>query len=107
MTLNVKLAGGATDFWLLDPVVLFFHQIGIGARAPHPTCALLLAKYLLSREAQKLSTRWGRLPTRTDVEPNPPDLRQRLAGRTIVPVVLTVDDDRKWLKLYQDTIRGR
>ena len=107
MTLNVKIGGGATDFWVLDPVVLFFHQIGVNVRAPHPKSAALLANYLLSRDAQQLSTRWGRLPTRADVEPNPPDLRQRLEGRTIVPVVLTADDDRKWLKLYQDIMRGR
>ena len=107
MTLNVKIGGGATDFWVLDPVVLFYHQIGISARAPRPKTALLFANYLLSREAQALSTRWGRLPTRDDVEPNPADLRQRMAGRTVVPVVLSFDDDRKWLKTYQETVRPR
>lgn len=107
MTLNVKIGGGATDFWVLDPVVLFYHQIGISARAPRPKTALLFANYLLSREAQALSTRWGRLPTRDDVEPNPPDLRRRMAGRTVVPVVLSFDDDRKWLKTYQETVRPR
>lgn len=107
MTLNVKIGGGATDFWVLDPVVLFFHQIGISARAPRPKTALLFANYLLSKEGQALSTRWGRLPTRDDVEPNPPDLRQRMAGRTIVPVVLSFEDDRKWYKTYQDTVRPR
>ena len=107
MTLNVKLGGGATDFWVPGPVVLFFHQIGISARAPHPNSAALLANYLLSRDAQQLSTRWGRLPTRPDVAPNPPDLRKRLEGHKIVPVVLTAEDDRKWLKTYQDIVRAR
>ena len=42
-----------------------------------------------------------------DVEPNPPDLRQRLAGRTIVPVVMSFEEDRRWLKTYQETVRSR
>ena len=107
LTLNVKLAGGATDFWVLDPVVLFFHQVGISARAPNPKTALLVANFILARETQQFSIKFGRTPTRRDVEPVPADLFKQMDGRKVVPVVLTVEDDRRWLKTYQDTVRPR
>ena len=79
----------------------------MNVRAPRPKTALLLANYLLSREAQTLSTKWGRIPTRPDVTPNPADVREKLKGHAVVPVVLSFEEDRRWLKTYQDSVRPR
>ena len=56
LTINVKLAGGPTDFWALDPVALAFGSIGINTQAPHPKTALLAANYMLSHEGQTFLT---------------------------------------------------
>src|SRR5215475_12462141 len=52
LSMNVKLAGGAIDVWALDPVTLFFGQVGVNAKAPHPNAARLAANFMLSRECQ-------------------------------------------------------
>jgi len=33
LSMNVKLAGGSIDVWALDPVTLFFGQVGVNAKA--------------------------------------------------------------------------
>ena len=71
LTLNVKLAGGPIDFFALDPVAMFFGQVGINSKAPHPNAAKLAANFLLSQQAQAFYTKFGRLPTRSDVTSNP------------------------------------
>jgi ABC-type Fe3+ transport system substrate-binding protein len=49
LTLNVKMAGGATDFWVLDPVALFYGQVGIASNAPNPNAAKLAMNFQISR----------------------------------------------------------
>ena len=36
---NVKLGGGPIEVFALDPVALFFGQVGVSALAPHPNAA--------------------------------------------------------------------
>lgn len=96
LTINMRLAGGATDFWPLDPLALFFGAVAVNVRAPHPNAARLAANFMLSREAQTLATRTGRLPTRPDVLSNPPDAIPRLTSVTSVPVDLTPEVSRTW-----------
>ena len=38
LTLNVKMSGAPTDFWLIDPVPLIFGSVGVNTLAPHPEC---------------------------------------------------------------------
>ena len=56
LTLNVKLAGGAIDFFPLDPVPLYFAQVAVNASAPNPNTARLAANFMLSRECQVFYT---------------------------------------------------
>src|SRR5438477_8791727 len=72
LSMNVKLAGGAIDVWVLDPVALMFGQVGVSSLAAHPNAARLAANFLLSRESQQFLAKFGRLPTRADVQDNPP-----------------------------------
>jgi ABC-type Fe3+ transport system substrate-binding protein len=45
LTINVKLNGGPTDFWALDPIGVFYQQISIDTQAPHPNAARLAANF--------------------------------------------------------------
>src|SRR5262249_21709062 len=63
LTLNVKLAGGPVEILPLDPVNLYFAQVAVNARAPHPNAARLAANFMLSQECQVFYTKFGRLPT--------------------------------------------
>jgi iron(III) transport system substrate-binding protein len=109
LTINVKLNGGPTDFWTLDPIGVFYHQIGIDTQAPHPNAARLAANFILSPEGQKLLTRRGRIPTRPDIETNPPGVLQALHARKVMPSTYNPEKERKADALFKEIIvaRGR
>ncbi|MDB5597178.1 MAG: hypothetical protein JWM36_4139 [Hyphomicrobiales bacterium] len=107
LTINVMLSGGSTDYWALDPIALFFGQAAVNARAPHPKTALLAANFLVSKDAQQLLTKAGRLPVRTDVAPNPPDAVKRFGANTIVTSSFSPEDERKWQKITNELLRPR
>ena len=107
LTHNVQMGGAPTDTFVLDPVVVFMHQIGMSAMAPHPNAALLAANFAISQQGQAYGARFGRTPVRNDVQPNPPDSVSRLAGRTIVPVTFGPEDERKWKRTYDEIFRPR
>jgi iron(III) transport system substrate-binding protein len=100
LTTGVKMAGNPVDFWALDPVVLSYGEIGGNAKAPHPNAARLLINYLLSAEAQAGRTKWGRVPTRADVETNPPGILDRFKGKTLVRPNLTAEEESRWQKTF-------
>jgi iron(III) transport system substrate-binding protein len=107
LTLNVKLSGGPTEFWALDPVVLMFGQVGINARAPHPNAAKLAANFMLSQECQQFLAKFGRLPTRKDVQSNPPGIVDMLEQKKVLTVLLSPDEDKKWQRQFEQLFRGR
>jgi iron(III) transport system substrate-binding protein len=102
LSLNVKLSGGPIDFWVMDPVAVFYGQVGINAKAPNPNAARLLSNFMLSKEGQTALTIKGRIPTRTDVESNPPGILKALAAHKIVPVTLSPADENKWQKVFKE-----
>ncbi|MGB6536241.1 MAG: ABC transporter substrate-binding protein [Xanthobacteraceae bacterium] len=105
LTLNVKMSGAPTDFWLLNPVALIFGSVGINTLAPHPAAAELAENFLLSRQAQGFITRKGRFPTRPDVPTNPPEVGELLKPMKIVPVLFNGTDERKWQKMFNALFR--
>jgi len=107
LTLNVKLSGAPIDFWAIEPIALFFHEVGASAKAPHPNAARLAANFLLSQEAQRKSTAWGRLPVRADVETNPPGLLDAFRGKAVIPITLSGDAEKKADALYKELVAGR
>src|SRR5207245_10223402 len=84
LSMNVKLGGAPIDVWPLDPVTLFFGQVGVNARAPHPSAARLAANFMLSRECQAFLAKFGRLPTRPDVQSNPPGIIAMLTQKKVI-----------------------
>ena len=107
LTINVKLNGGPTDFWAMDPIGVFYQQVGIDARAPHPNTARLAANFILSREGQRLLTRRGRIPTRPDVETNPPGVLPVLHARKVMASVYDPDKEKKADAMFKELIVGR
>ena len=107
LTNNVRMSGGPTDYWVLEPVVVFYGQVGVSARAPHPNTALLATNFLLSKEGQQKLTHAGRIPVRKDVIPNPPDVFKRLEGRKVVPVNFGGEDEKRVAKAFQEIFKGR
>ena len=107
LTYNVASSGAPTDIFPLDPVAAFMVQVGVSAQAPHPSAARLAANFAISQEAQAFGAKFGRLPVRPDVTPNPPDALTRLKGRTIIPVVFGPDDERKWKRQFDELFRPR
>jgi iron(III) transport system substrate-binding protein len=107
LTINVKLAGAATDFWALDPVALIFGSVGINSQAPHPKGAQLLANFVLSRESQTFLTTRGRLPTRPDVQTNPPGVIDILQQKKISAQVFSAAEQKKWNSVMLEIFRAR
>ncbi|HUD88192.1 MAG TPA: ABC transporter substrate-binding protein [Xanthobacteraceae bacterium] len=102
LTLNVKMSGAPTDFWLMEPVPLIFGSVGVNVLAPHPNAARLAGNFVLSQEAETFMTHKGRLPTRPDVPTDPPEIGAMLKASKIMPVVFNGDDQRKWQKTYNE-----
>src|SRR5256886_9213613 len=107
LSMNVKLAGGAIDIWVLDPVTLFFGQGGVNAKGPHPRPARLSAHFMLSRECQAFLARFGRLPTRKDVQSNPPGVIEMLTQKKVVTVLMSPEEERKWQRQFDQLFKGR
>ncbi len=107
LIINVKLSGGPSDFWALDPVALIFGSLGVNSQAPHPKSALLAANFVLSREAQTFLTTKARLPTRPDVPTNPPGVTETLHQKKVISAVFSADEQKKWNAVYQDIFRPK
>ena len=107
LTLNVKLAGQPTDFWVLDPVSQQYGQVGIATNSPTPNAARLAANFMLSREAQTFLAKFGRLPTRDDVETNPKGVLEPVLKAKVITPMPTPEEGRKWSKIFDDTFRHR
>jgi len=107
LTLNVKMSGAPTDFWLIDPVPLIFGSVGVNTLAPHPNAARLAGNFVLSQEAESFMTRKGRIPTRPDVPTNPPEIGELLKARKITPVIFNGNDQKKWQKTFNELLGRR
>lgn len=107
LTLNVKLAGQPTDFWVLDPVSQQYGQAGISSNAPNPNAARLAMNFLISQQSQQFLAQFGRLPTRDDVETNPKGVLDPVLKAKVITTMLTPEEGRKWSKIFDDTFRRR
>jgi len=107
LTTNVMLSGAPTDFWALDPVGLAFGSIGVASQAPHPKAAQLAANFVLSREAQQFLTKRGRLPTRTDVETNPPGIIDALQKKKVIVTISSAEQQKKMQTTFNELFRAR
>jgi iron(III) transport system substrate-binding protein len=107
LTLNVKLAGGPIEFFPLDPVPLYFAQVAVSASAPNPNTARLAANFMLSRDCQVFYTKFGRLPTRGDVETNPPGIIKQVETRKVVRTQFSQEEEKRLRQAFEALLRKR
>ena len=107
LSLNVKLAGGPIEIFPLEPVALFFAQVAVNARAPHPNAARLAANFMLSQECQLFYTKFGRLPTRNDVPTNPSGIVDLVTQKPVVPTVFDPDEEKRLRQKFDALFRQR
>ena len=104
LSMNV-LAGNPIEVWALDPVALFFGQVGVNS-APHPNAARLAANFMLSQECEQfLARRAAADPQGRGLEPA---RHRRHAHRQ--EGHHRADDtgqDRKWQRQFDQLFRGR
>jgi iron(III) transport system substrate-binding protein len=62
------------DWVALEPVVFIFDSISMAAKPPHPAAARLFIDFLFSKNSQMKLREMNRIPSRVDVEPDPPRL---------------------------------
>jgi ABC-type Fe3+ transport system substrate-binding protein len=103
----VKLAGGPIDIFPLDPVVLFHAGVAVNAKSKNPNAARLAANFLLSRDGQGHLAKFGRLPTRGDVQSNPPGILERLHAKKVVPTLFKSEDEKKWKQTFTALFKQR
>ncbi len=108
LTTNLKQSGAPTDYFVLDPVHLWFGQVGINKNAPHPNAAKLAANFLLSRQAQTIASQMGgRVPTRLDVESNPKDVRERMNEKKVIFLIHTAEEMKVRQRLFDEIFRPK
>lgn len=91
--------GAPVDWIPLYPVIGILHPVAIAAHAPHPHAAKLFVDFVLSKEGMGIIRSFKRIPSRPDVEPDPPRLTH---GFRIFPSEpLMADDYEKYVKMFR------
>jgi len=92
---------GAPIEWVpLEPVVVIINGLCIAQRAPHPAGARLFIDFLLSKTAQVKLREMSRIPSRGDVESDPPHL---IKGFKKVVQDIENESMAESIKLFQQT----
>ena len=88
------------DWVNLEPVVIKFDGIMLGAKAAHPNAAKLFIDFVLSQAGQELLQGFSRVTLREGVEPNPPRLIKGFKRIVLHPE--KAQDAQQSLKLYRE-----
>jgi iron(III) transport system substrate-binding protein len=92
---------GAPIEWVpLEPVVVIINTVSITSSPPHPAAAKLFIDFLFSKPAQLKLREMSRIPSRSDVEPDPPRLIKGFKK-----VVQNIENEHiaESIKLFQQT----
>jgi iron(III) transport system substrate-binding protein len=95
-----KSQGNSVDWVNLEPVVIKFDGIMLGAKAAHPNAAKLFIDFVLSQAGQELLQGFSRVTLREGVEPNPPRLIKGFKRIVLHPE--KAQDAQQSLKLYRE-----
>ena len=99
---SMKRRDKPIDWKPVEPVIGRPQAIGLAASAPHPNAALLFADFVLSPEGQQLFNSMGRFPSSRKVKSD----RVGFPYLMLDPVAL-IDEDEKWLKLWNELVTAR
>jgi iron(III) transport system substrate-binding protein len=94
----LKSQGAPIDWVAPRPMVTNPAAASLAARAPHPNAGKVFIDFVLSTEGAGLIRQAGRIPARSDVEPNPPRLLKGLP----IWVPDPQDDINKIVALYNE-----
>jgi iron(III) transport system substrate-binding protein len=97
--------GAPTDFVAIEPVVTIIAPGVISNKAPHPNAAKLYLNWITTKEGQEAIGRWGRIPVRVDVDPDPPRLTKGLKLHVIY--TLHGGKRKEVANLYKQIWEGR
>jgi iron(III) transport system substrate-binding protein len=97
-----KSQGNSVDWVNLEPVVIKFDGIMLGAKAVHPNAAKLFIDFVLSEQGQKLLQSFSRVTLREGVEPNPPRLIKGFKRIVLHPE--KAQNAQESLKLYREAL---
>lgn len=95
-----KSQGTPVDWVNLEPVVIKFDGIMLGAKAAHPNAAKLFIDFVLSQKGQELLQSFSRVTLRDGVEPNPSRLIKGFKRVVLHPE--KAQDAQQSHKLYRD-----
>ena len=95
-----KSQGNSVDWVNLEPVVIKFDGIMLGAKAAHSHAAKLFIDFILSQQGQELLQSFSRVTLREGVEPNPPRLIKGFKRIVLHPE--KAQDAQQSLKLYRE-----
>jgi iron(III) transport system substrate-binding protein len=95
-----KSQGNSVDWVNLEPVVIKFDGIMLGAKAAHPNTAKLFIDFILSPQGQSLLQSFSRVTLRDGVDPNPPRLIKGFKRVVLHPE--KAQDAQESLKLYRE-----
>jgi ABC-type Fe3+ transport system substrate-binding protein len=62
---------------------------------------------MISQECQQFLAKFGRLPTRSDVQDNPPGTVALLKKQKIIPALLTPDEEKVWQRKFAELFKPR
>ena len=96
-----KSQGTSVDWVNLEPVVIKFDGIMLGAKAEHPNAAKLFIDFVLSQQGQALLQSFSRVTLREGVEPNPSRLIKGFKRIVLHPE--KAQNAQESLKLYRET----
>lgn len=90
--------GAPVEWVALEPVVTIINTVSVAQKAPHPAAARLFVDFLFSKPAQLKLREMSRIPSREDVDPDPPRL-----FRGFKKVVQDIENDTidESIELYQ------
>jgi ABC-type Fe3+ transport system substrate-binding protein len=97
-----RRGGGKTAWVGVDPVITQPLAMAVSATSDRPNAAKVVANFLLSQDAQVILASAGRVPSRTDVQPDPPTLIQGLQTHLTLPPEGQAERDLRalWLDLW-------
>ena len=95
-----KSQGTSVDWVNLEPVVIKFDGIMLGAKAQHPNAGKLFIDFVLSQQGQELLQSFRRVTLRNGVDPDPPRLIKGFKRLVLHPD--RSQNAQESLKLYRE-----
>jgi iron(III) transport system substrate-binding protein len=95
--------GGKIGWVAIEPVITQPLGMALAARSTRPNAARLFADFMLSPDAQVVLAAAGRVPSRSDVDPEPQTLVRGLATHVTLPPLGQAETDlrTRWTDLWK------